>query len=85
MNAPIPLRRFLGIHGHRRRKAREAAGRAIAKNDVLLKEQLPAWFTQVRALPNRTVAAYLHALTLCERMRFAAYCEFFPNDLADVG
>ncbi len=51
------------------RKAREAAGRARAKDDVLLKEQLPAWFTQVRALPSRTISAYLQCLLLlgCRR------------------
>ena len=46
------------------RKAREAAGRARAKDDVLLKEQLPAWFAQVRALPSRSVSAYLQCLLL---------------------
>jgi len=46
------------------RRAREAAGRARAKNDVLLKEQLPAWFAQVRELPNRAIVAYLQVLLL---------------------
>ena len=46
------------------RKTREAAGRARPKDDVLLKEQLPMWFAQVRALPNPIVAAYLQVLLL---------------------
>lgn len=51
------------------KKAREAAGRSRAKDDVLLKEQLQAWFAQVRALPNRTLSAYLQCLLLlgCRR------------------
>jgi integrase len=51
------------------KKAREAAGRSRAKDDVLLKEQLPAWFAQVRALPSRSVCAYLQCLLLlgCRR------------------
>ena len=55
------------------RKAREAAGRARPKDDVLLKEQLPAWFAQVRALPNRTVSTYLQCLLLlgCRREELA--------------
>lgn len=46
------------------RKAREAAGRARPKDDVLLREQLPAWFEAVRGLPSPTVAAYLQILLL---------------------
>lgn len=46
------------------RKSREAFGKAGKKKDVLLKEQLPAWFTAVRALPSPTLAAYLQTLLL---------------------
>ena len=46
------------------RKAREALGKASAKNDSLLKEQLPAWFAAVRSIGNLTVAAYLQTLLL---------------------
>ena len=46
------------------RKAREALGKASAKNDSLLKEQLPAWFAAVRSIGNLTVAAYLQSLLL---------------------
>jgi integrase len=51
------------------KKAREAAGRSRAKDDVLLKEQLQAWFAQVCALPSRSVCAYLQCLLLlgCRR------------------
>lgn len=34
------------------------------KNDCLQKEQLPAWFTAVRAIHNPVIAAYLQALLL---------------------
>lgn len=46
------------------RKAREALGKASAKNDSLLKEQLPAWLAAVRNIGNLTVAAYLQSLLL---------------------
>ena len=46
------------------RKAREALGQAKAKDDSLLKEQLPAWFAAVRGISNPTVAAYLQTLVL---------------------
>ena len=46
------------------KKAREALGKAKAKDDALLKEQLPAWFAAVRSIGNATVAAYLQTLLL---------------------
>ena len=46
------------------KKAREALGKAKAKDDSLLKEQLPAWFAAVRSIGNSTVAAYLQTLLL---------------------
>lgn len=46
------------------RRAREVLGKAQAKQDALLKEQLPAWFAAVQGLPNTTVAAYLQCLLL---------------------
>lgn len=46
------------------RRLREAAGRPTAKRDVLQREQLPAWFASVRAIPNQTVSAYLQCLLL---------------------
>lgn len=46
------------------RKTRDAFGKAGKKKDVLLREQLPAWFTAVRALPSPVMAAYLQTLLL---------------------
>ena len=46
------------------KKAREALGKAKAKDDSLLKEQLQAWFDAVRSIGNTTVAAYLQTLLL---------------------
>lgn len=46
------------------RRTREALGKATAKSDVLLKEQLAAWFGAVRALPNPVMSAYLQVLLL---------------------
>lgn len=46
------------------KKAREALGRAGVKQDALLKEQLPAWFAAVRAIPAPAVAAYLQTLVM---------------------
>lgn len=46
------------------RKARDAFGKPSTKQDVLLREQLPAWFAAVRALPSATISAYLQCLLL---------------------
>lgn len=46
------------------KKAREALGKPKAKDDSLLKEQLPGWFAAVRSIGNPTVAAYLQTLLL---------------------
>lgn len=46
------------------KKAREALGKATAKNDSLMKEQLPAWFAAVRSIGNPAVSAYLQTLLL---------------------
>ena len=48
----------------RNKSAREIIGKAKAKQDALLSENLPAWFAAVRELPNPTVRAYLQALLL---------------------
>jgi integrase len=46
------------------KKAREALGKATAKSDSLMKEQLPAWFASVRNIGNPAVSAYLQTLLL---------------------
>ncbi len=46
------------------RKAREALGKASAKQDALLKEQLPGWFEAVRAIGNPVISAYLQTILL---------------------
>lgn len=46
------------------RRTREALGKASAKSDVLLKEQLAAWFDAVRSLSNPVMSAYLQMLLL---------------------
>lgn len=46
------------------RKAREAAGRAGRRDDYLQRDQLKAWFAQVRAIQNPVIAAYLQCLLL---------------------
>lgn len=46
------------------KKAREALGKPRAKDDSLLKEQLPAWFAAVRSIGNPAVSAYLQTLLL---------------------
>ncbi len=52
------------INPAKTKKAREALGKAKAKDDSLLREQLPAWFAAVRNIGNSTVAAYLQTLLL---------------------
>ena len=46
------------------KKTREVAGKAKPKNDYLQREQLPAWFAHVRAIPNPVISAYLQCLLI---------------------
>lgn len=46
------------------KKAREAAGKAKPKDDVLERAQLAAWFGKVRTIDNPVIAAYLQTLLL---------------------
>jgi integrase len=46
------------------KKTRELAGKAKPKNDYLQREQLGAWFTHVRLIPNPVISAYLQCLLL---------------------
>lgn len=46
------------------KKAREAAGKAKAKDDVLERGQLSAWFSAVHGIPNAVIAAYLQTLLM---------------------
>lgn len=46
------------------KKTREAFGKAQAKADAVMKEQLPAWFREVRRMPNKAVSAYLQMMLL---------------------
>lgn len=46
------------------KKTREVAGKAKPKNDYLQREQLPAWFSHVRAIPNPVISAYLQCLLI---------------------
>ncbi|MDL2336276.1 MAG: integrase family protein [Pseudomonadota bacterium] len=46
------------------KKAREAVGKAKAKNDYLQREQLRTWFEHVRKIGNPVISAYLQCLLL---------------------
>jgi len=46
------------------REAREILGKPQVKNDVLQREQLPAWFEAVKQIPNPVISAYLQTLLL---------------------
>ncbi len=46
------------------KKTRELAGRSKPKNDYLQREQLSAWFTHVRMIPNPVISAYLQCLLI---------------------
>ncbi len=46
------------------KKAREAAGKAKPKDDVLERGQLKAWFDAVRGIPNTVTATYLQTLLM---------------------
>ena len=46
------------------KSAKEKLGKANVKNDVLQREQLPAWFEAVRQIQNPVISAYLQTLLL---------------------
>ena len=46
------------------KKAREALGKQGVKDDVLTREQLPAWFDAVRQIPNPVIATALQVMLL---------------------
>lgn len=46
------------------KRAREVAGKPNLKNDNIQREQLPAWFTNIRQIQNSVIAAYLQCLLL---------------------
>lgn len=46
------------------KKAQEYLGKPCVKNDVIQREQLPAWFTAVKQISNSIISAYLQALLL---------------------
>jgi len=46
------------------KKAREALGKQGVKDDVLTREQLPAWFAAVRQISNPVIAAALQVMLL---------------------
>jgi integrase len=46
------------------KNAKEYLGKPKLKNDVLQREQLPAWFSAVTQLSNSIISAYLQALLL---------------------
>lgn len=46
------------------RDARESLGKPKVKNDVLQREQLPAWFAAVKQIGNPVISAYLQTLLL---------------------
>jgi integrase len=53
-----------GSNPAKSKKARESLGKAGVKQDALMREQLPAWFSAVRNLSNPAVAAYLQIVLL---------------------
>lgn len=53
-----------GTNPAKTKRAREPLGKAHAKADTLLKEQLHQWFTAVLAIPNPVTSAYLQVLLL---------------------
>ncbi|HEY9269217.1 MAG TPA: integrase family protein [Methylotenera sp.] len=49
--------------------ARKRLGKPQTKNDVLQREQLPAWFTAVKQINNPVISGYLQTLLLTGRRR----------------
>lgn len=46
------------------KRARECLGKSKPKNDVLQREQLPAWFAAVKQITSPVISAYLQTLLL---------------------
>jgi integrase len=46
------------------KRVREKLGSATKRSTALRREQLPAWFAAVRAIPNPVVSAYLHFMLI---------------------
>ena len=55
---------FVGFNAASSKTAKESLGKAKVKNDVLQREQLPAWFAAVRQIGNPVISAYLQSLLL---------------------
>lgn len=57
-------KQIVGSSGAASKRARESLGRSKKKDDVLQREQLPAWFAAVQQLDSPVVRAYLQVLLL---------------------
>lgn len=55
---------IVGANVVQTRSLGEIVGKPQVKNDVLQREQLPAWFRAVRQIQNPVISAYLQALLL---------------------
>ena len=55
---------MMSVNPAKSKKARESLGKPGIKADVLLREQLPAWFAAVLATQNRVISAYLQTVLL---------------------
>lgn len=64
MEHEIYSRLLPAVNPAKTKKTREAFGKAQAKSDAVLKEQLPAWFREVRRMPNQVTSAYLQTMLL---------------------
>lgn len=61
---PVYKAQLAGPNPARTKKTREAFGTPNARKDVLQREQLPAWFAAVAAIPNRAASVYVRTLLL---------------------
>lgn len=52
------------VNAAQSKKARESLGKSKPKNDVLQREQLPAWFAAVKQITNSVISAYLQTLLI---------------------
>jgi len=57
-------KQIVGSSGAASKRARESLGRSKKKDDVLQREQLPAWFGAVKQLDSPVIRAYLQVLLL---------------------
>jgi integrase len=60
---------LVSIDAAKSMRAKDAAGKPTPRKNTLRRDQLEAWFTEVRKIPNPSISAYLQCTLLTGRRR----------------